>query len=731
MKIVHGSETFGSGIQDVSLSGGREELRPAGWRDLKFPVESFGTYGSPRGWRDIREIELTFTREKDFGGSEPIDIEIESLDGEFREIPPGPRLTPQGLKEVLSSRVRYNAELPTKNQTLDDWIREVWSPGPPFVTGDSGLLIPPPHQYPREAADEILSGRIMGQTVGYPFAWDISPSGVLEWSHFLHRHHFMRELILALVREKDERYGQELDGLISSWISFNPVPVGSNGGAGPSWETLSAAWRLREWLWLAGIVWPDGSFRESTKTDILRSIWEHARSLMDHRGHPNNWIIVESSALALAGICFPGFWEAGLWLKTGLERLESEFHRQFYADGVHFEISPLYHSICLQAALEVKQAGEARGVPLPEIFDAPLERCADYLVALCRPDFTWPSLNDSGSTSSDYTALMRKAGEVFQRSDLVWIGSRGAQGTPPNRGFSSFSDAGIATFRSHYGPDANFLVFRAGPPGASHVHGDALSIDVAAIGVPRLVDPGITTYAPDRITEYYRSPYAHNVLLIDGQGPDRSSLTFREKIRQPGSDFSCRSEAFVDVATGVCRGPWRGVGDECAHTRTVVFLKPDYWIVRDLVEGVGEHEISVCWQFYPSRIELDIETLIARCVDVRGPRFELLPLLGSNRADVEISTGLLNPPRGWVSLNGSDMPATNCAYRVNAILPAALVWLLLPVSKGPVSGVQATRRDLDEGAMTLEICFPAGRGDLIRLDKERVEVKSLLPNRFQ
>ncbi len=535
----------------------------------------------------------------------------------------------------------------------------------------------------------------------------------------------MKEIIAAWIEKKDERYARELESLISSWINFNPVPIGSNGGAGPSWETLSVAWRLREWLWVAGIVWPAESFQESAKMNMLRSIWEHARSLMDHRGHPNNWIMVESSALALAGICFPGFKEARLWMQTGLERLETEFHRQFHADGVHFEISPLYHSICLHAMLEVKEAAAARRVPLPEIFDSPLELSTNYLAALCRPDFTWPSLNDSGSTSSDYTALMRKAGEVFQQADLMWIGSRGGQGTPPKLLFRTFPDAGIATFRSHYGPDANFLVFRAGPPGAAHVHGDVLAVDVTALGSPRLVDPGITTYAPDKLTQYYRSSAAHSQILIDGKGPDRSTLAFQERIRKAGPELSCWSDASLDVSTGICRGPWDGVSDKYVLIRTVVFVKPHYWIIRDLAEGEGEHELSACWQFFPGRVEVDIKTLTARCEDARGPGFEVLPLLGSNRADVEISTGLLSPPRGWVSLNGSDVPGTSCIYLVKATLPVTLVWLLLPVDKGTVSRVKAIRRDSAEGEVDLEIQFPEGRTDMITLGKERVEGKSL------
>jgi hypothetical protein len=48
--------------------------------------------------------------------------------------------------------------------------------------------------------------------------------------------------------------------------------------------------------------------------------------------------------------------------------------------------------------------------------------------ALCRPDFTWPSLNDSGGVAGDYAAVMRLAGEVLHRDDFRWIGTKGALG---------------------------------------------------------------------------------------------------------------------------------------------------------------------------------------------------------------------------------------------------------------------------------------------------------------
>ena len=766
MRLLHGSNAEGGSTPYWSFSGGREELWPDGPREFKFPMESFGSYGFPKGWSDVRCIEMTFWRERTHRGPKEIAVDMIGLEGETREIPSGARLTQEGLASLSTADL---------SETVLDWLA-------PYVSGNPALFIPTPHSFPRESAEEVLSGRIMGQDLGLPIPWDANPVGAQEWTHFLNRHHFMRSLVQAPAETGDGPYAVCLDAMVSSWIRQNPAPLGSNGGAGPAWETLSAAWRLREWLWIAGIAWPSQSFRRSTRTDMLCSIWEHARHLVDHRGHPNNWIIVESAALTLAGLCFSQFREAEEWVETGLERLVREFRRQFFSDGVHFEISPLYHSICLDAFLEVKETAAAKGKGLPAEFDAPLEKCVSYLAALCRPDFTWPALNDSNGVGGDYTAHVGRAGRVFRRQDFQWIGSRGRTGKPPDALSKAFPEAGIAVMRSDFSTAGNFLVFRAGPSGAAHVHGDSLSLDVAAMGAARVVDPGISGYAPGPFTDYYRSAFSHTMILIDGEGPERVGVEFHDRIRPAGYDFSWTTDGRVDTATGVCRGPWHGESSGSAVLRTVIFVRPDYWVVRDVIRGNGFNEISACWQLMPGRVDLDEDSLAVTLVDERGLGLRLIPVFNldvlgtaiegeqtgesdptrlsqssptgqisrtvilSNRLTtgsdkesdhglsrhtraerrlcVELIAGSSDPPRGWVSLNGADVPATHCSYRFSGQLPLTAIWLLAPFSTLPRPRIGSKRMDREDGSVSLEIDFPDRHTDAIVLGPPPVDSRA-------
>jgi hypothetical protein len=688
LKLFHGTQTISEG---VSFSGGREELLPGISTCLKFPIESFGTYGEAIDWKNIQRISFVFCREKQYAGSEPVSIVFRGLEGESREHSCGPRLTSRGLRHLLQGGSTGSA--------CDANVLSL------YRQSNSAMWIPPPHRYPKEHADQVLRGDIMGFHLGCPsIDWTANPEGSLEWAHFLHRHHFLRSLVIGYAETENQAYSQALETITTDWIISNPVPIGSNGGAGPAWETLSVAWRLREWFWVAGVTEAFHLFRPEARELILRSIWEHAQSLVYHQGHPNNWIIVESAALALAGLCFPGFSDARSWRESGIQRLATEFKRQFYQDGVHFEISPMYHAICFHALLEVREAAQKAEEPLPEIFFDPLERCADYLAGLCRPDFTWPSLNDSGSMDKDYTTLMRKAGDVFSRPDLQWIGSRGAEGKISESELRVFPDAGIAVMRSGYEPDAHFAVFRAGPAGASHVHEDVLSLDITAYGRPILVDPGITSYGPDALTEHYRSGPAHNAIFPKA-GFLRSKAPFKTRVKPAGSDLSAEAGKNWYSVTGICHCG-ESKNRQLTIARTIVFIDSKFWLVRDTVECSEPEDIIVSWQFAPGNMGIHGQSLEFRSTELQGHPFKLIPLPGKICANLRCLTGSLNPSGGWVSAHGGDVPAPSCKYSMQFPPGASSVyWALVP----GLDVIETERNDDCSERETIHFVFSGSR----------------------
>jgi hypothetical protein len=701
--LVHGTRTFRKDMYDISTSGNREHLQPEDCRELRFPRECFGTYGFRDDWTDVFQIRLNFAFEWHVRASSDAVICIKGIFGEHRRIPQGPRLSRAGLlgqierKESLDRACAADKKLPFKEQNL-------------------GLLIPPPHHLPIDRADEIRAGYVFGQYVGVPPRWDCNPIGQLEWCHFFHRHHFLRILVQHFATTGMESDAQAINDIVTSWIQCCPVPVGSNGGAGPSGETLSIAWRMREWLWIFGVIWQSGLLLQETRFSMLASVWESARSLLDHQGHANNWIFLESAVLTILGLCFPEFKDSGTWLSTGIDRLEREVTRQFFKDGVHFEMSPLYHAICLGALSDVVQTADFFNFRLPTNFFEVLIKGSHYLVCLSRPDFTWPSLNDSGGTKGDYTALVKQLDQAIDKPAHKWIGTHGASESPPYVSSTTFPDSGVTVMRSGPVRSSHHALFIAGPPGFSHIHQDVLSLEIGALGNMWLLDPGVTTYAPHELTDYYRSSEAHNTILIDGMGPRPDLLNVYERMKSARGNAYWLSGEGIQIATGTYHGPWDGDMGAIQWTRSLIFVKNHYWIVRDLVSGLGLHEITTCWQFSPVRLKVNESCQSLVAVKDGDSRFEIRPVLPKASFIVNHWVGSLEPCAGWVSCNGLDVPAHHCRYATSAELPVQLVWLLVPYACVHESAVEVhAQEDSSTGNVILDILFPGSYRDIVKL----------------
>lgn len=685
----------------VSFSGGREEVDETGPTTLLFPIESFGSYGKPDGWNDVRTIELLFVREKTSTITDPITVSIRDLLVQTRRLPEGPRLSEEGLVSI-STRT---PEVTNGTRTFT-----------PYDPTHSLIRVPAPSFYECDTAEAILSGRVMGQDTGYPFDWKIDPDGLLEWRHFLHRHHFFRPLVRALAQDGKRIHADALTERITTWITTNPVPVGSNGGASPAWETLSVAFRLREWLWAASVLWDHPSLGPSGQRLILRSLWEHARHLMDHRGHPNNWRLIEAASLALVGLLFPEFLEADGWSREGLTRLVREMDQQFLPDGVHFEISPLYHALCVQACLEVLLVLKTSGQRFTGLSSKRVLGLFSYLAALHRPDFSWPAINDSSGATGEYRELMRAAGEEFERPDLVWIGSGGRLGRAPKRMQHDFPHAGIRIDRSGYDRDALWCLFRAGPAGAAHVHQDVLSIELTALGRPWLVDPGVSGYAPGPLTTYYRSARAHTMVVVDGTGPERERLPFAERVRA-SPERGCRQTGRLRWMVGVCEGPWIGSSSRVRVERAVCLVDGRFVVVRDTLtdrDGRDIHDLSIFWQFFPCTVQIAPGSTVVRARDRQSRNLTLMPALEGKACTVVVREGHTDPITGFVSIEGRDVPAPNVTYTLRTVLPRVLLWVLYPHGDDERTPIELDR--IDQGlSCSLTLTFRDNTHDTIEV----------------
>jgi hypothetical protein len=90
---------------------------------------------------------------------------------------------------------------------------------------------------------------------------------------------------------------------------------------------------------------------------------------------------------------------------------------------------------------------------------------------------------------------------------------------------------------------------------------------------------------------------AHNTLTIDGESSSVPGDPFSWRQSAVATINTWKASARFDFFSGEHDGYMRFEQAPALHSRSVLFLKNDYWIVRDTVETSGPHEYDLRFQF--------------------------------------------------------------------------------------------------------------------------------------
>ncbi|HKP72361.1 MAG TPA: heparinase II/III-family protein, partial [Pyrinomonadaceae bacterium] len=173
---------------------------------------------------------------------------------------------------------------------------------------------------------------------------------------------------------------------------------------------------------------------------------------------------------------------------------------------------------------------------------------------------------------------------------------------PPVSESRAFPSGGFYVMRDGWFRDSNFLMLDCGAHGTAncgHAHADALDFDMAARGRTLLVDPGTYTYTGSQAErDYFRSTPAHNTLAVDGESSSVPAGAFSWRHVADSRTLEWREHARFTAFSGETDGYAR-LPSPATHTRSVLFLKGDYFVIRDRVETTGAHRYELNFHFAP------------------------------------------------------------------------------------------------------------------------------------
>ncbi|HEX4975949.1 MAG TPA: alginate lyase family protein, partial [Pseudomonadales bacterium] len=295
---------------------------------------------------------------------------------------------------------------------------------------------------------------------------------------------------------------RETEPYSSAWLcSINDWIEGVPYGEGDAWEPYPLSLRIVNWIkWLA-------QHPEQASDAIKASLYQQCYALEQQiEFHIQaNHLYKNAIALLFAGCYFKDS-RAQRWFQQGQKLFLAETHRQFLADGGHFERSPLYHSLCLEDLLDAVNlyACENRDLPDPNIKTV-AEAALFWLVQLCDPEGNIVLLNDSAwGIAPTPASLCDYALRLGLRVDHQ-----------PALGFTALQQSGYFIYNN----DTFKLLFDVSDVGPvfqpGHTHCDMLSFLVWHRGLPVFIDSGVGSYLDDDDRRYARATRAHNTVTID------------------------------------------------------------------------------------------------------------------------------------------------------------------------------------------------------------------------
>jgi hypothetical protein len=502
-----------------------------------------------------------------------------------------------------------------------------------------------------QEADEIGAGkfRLLGYdalSFGNPIDWHLEPvsnkhAPLVHWSRMneldassfgdqkivreLSRHQYFITLGQAYWLTGNEKYARTFVDHLTSWMDQNPPKLGTH------WtSSLEIAFRSISWLWSFHFFAGSRGLTADVFERALKFLYLnacHLESYLSTYFSPNTHLTGEGLGLFYLGTLLPQFKDAERWKSTGADILTRQLQHHVLPDGVYFEQSTYYHRYTVDFYLHFAILLKRNSKSVPREVEESLTLLLDHLMYLTRPDGRTPLLGDDDGgwllplhrhAQDDFRSSLSVGAAFFNRpdykfvagganEDVLWLGGSEMlneldelEMAPPAKTSVAFEQGGYYVMRDEWSSDSNYLLFDCGPHGTlncGHAHADALSFELCANGRLKLVDPGTYSYTGDReMRQWFRSSFAHNTISIDGSSSS-----------EPGDPFSwkniahCTNSAWLscdrfDYVEGSHNG-YQRLPDPVTHSRSVLFLKNDYWIVRDQALSRMSHTADVNFHF--------------------------------------------------------------------------------------------------------------------------------------
>lgn len=425
------------------------------------------------------------------------------------------------------------------------------------------------------------------------------------WRYNLHYFEYLYKLGFQYLNEnKNPMYYEKYKELVVNWIDNNPYPYGDG------WHPYTISLRMANWIAVyeifLGEINNDSKFRNQIRESLYIQYSYLQKNL--EKDVLGNHYFENIKALITGSIFFEEEQVKSKFIKELLKQLDE----QVLEDGMHFELTPMYHKIILEDLIKITiwLRNESLYAKLTDY----IQKMIDVMYSFEEGFGKTPAFNDStDEISKGYECLLEVCKEEFNITPKF---------------IDSLNDSGYYILRN----DKYKLIFDCGeicPPYLpAHGHCDALSYELSIGGVPAIVNSGAYQYEGGEWRSYFRKTKAHNTVMIGDR--EQSQLWGSFRVAKRISDvkrnrFNYRGINFISGSYKTYFG--------ARHTRFVGEVEENIILLLDKVEPKTGEKAKSYIHLNPS-----LEVSINETIKIRNSNLSL-NIIPISVKDASISKG--------------------------------------------------------------------------------------------
>lgn len=454
----------------------------------------------------------------------------------------------------------------------------------------------------------------------------------------------------------------------------------TESGRNDVFERFYAGHRTRNWLFVHHLFLAEPAYTDQDHILMLKVFLLHGARLYDacKKFHYGNHQLHGLAGLYEMSAMYPEFPVMRFWNRRALEVIMQHIDQEINPDGFQFERASHYFKLDIINYFRMRRISELNGLPLPPLFEERFHRMFDAIVKLAEPDRTLPVLQDAQAVyrpqpvrvqgsekqveSNDVAELaepeearfMSLGAVLFQEPRYKFFGSKNfpaqfywflpehaaekyaaLEQKAPELGSVALDSTKYFVMRSGWSDDARYLIIDGGLARhkPDHTHGGVLGLIAFAFGEEIL--PNYRVRYSDPSFRTLKNSLVKNVALVDDvlQGQEwisnhsRTGFGIWKRLPQP---------QVLDWLTGEHFDYFRGTHNAfdslgVRYERSIVFFRPDCWIVVDDFKSSDYHRYQQIWQG-----EYSIDDQYNRARQVSGSA--RLDILQADPARMEVHT---------------------------------------------------------------------------------------------